>query len=617
VGLGNVWRFPVLVYKFGGGTFFIPYLMALFLIGIPLLILEFGLGAAYQSGDIIAFGSIHKRLRGVGFASVFEAFMVVIYYNAIIAWALRYVGYCSQYPLPWMPGPKPIEGGDNATLWTSTGKANDFFYTNVLEITDPSVGFTSFQAGTWLLMVFVWLCIFVSIHKGVAVTGKVVWVTCILPALMILILLITSMTLEGSGAGIYNYIGRWDFSKLASEPTMWSEAVTQIFFSLGITFGIMTAYSSYNDRNSRCVQDALIVGVANSIFSFIAGFAVYGILGYLAFASNVPVEDVAGSGGVSLAFIVYPVGLGLIGGDAYGSAVGGAMCAMFFLTLFFLGIDSAFSLVEASVTALADSRAFSHIKQMHVAAAACLLGAVLGAFYSTNLGLYLLDVVDYFINNVAMLLVGLMEAIAGGWVYGIAQQKEEVGNTAVYVFAATWLFGTILITVTAQVLSAGIGVLVGLLVYIIGSALAIKLAKVEAREAAKELFLGNVESLREDLNKVVTANGGWRIPFFWSVCIKFFIPIILIVMFSLTVTAQIKQRYGDYTWGYQLLGVTIAVLGISAMLLSFVAPDAFERWMPPMEKKRIALGREGKGVEMRTNPQDYRADPSEAVELIS
>jgi SNF family Na+-dependent transporter len=107
VGLGNVWRFPNLVYKFGGGTFFIPYLMALIFIGIPLLILEFGLGQAYQSGDIIAFGTIHKRLRGVGFASVFEAFMVVVYYNAIIAWSLRYFGGCFQYPLPWMPGPKP------------------------------------------------------------------------------------------------------------------------------------------------------------------------------------------------------------------------------------------------------------------------------------------------------------------------------------------------------------------------------------------------------------------------------------------------------------------------------------------------------------------------------
>ena len=84
VGLGNVWRFPSLVYEYGGGPFFIPYLLSLFFIGIPILCLEFGLGQAYQSGDIVAFGSIHERFRGVGFASVFEAFMVVVFYNVII-----------------------------------------------------------------------------------------------------------------------------------------------------------------------------------------------------------------------------------------------------------------------------------------------------------------------------------------------------------------------------------------------------------------------------------------------------------------------------------------------------------------------------------------------------
>jgi SNF family Na+-dependent transporter len=206
--------------------------------------------------------------------------------------------------------------------WSATDNANSYFYDNILEITDPDVGFQSFQGGTFALMLFVWFCIFAAIHKGVAVTGKVVWVTCIVPTIMILILLFMSMTLEGAGQGVEAYIGRWDMAKLGNEPTMWSEAVTQIFFSMGVTFGIMTAYSSYNDRHARCVQDALIVGMMNSVFSFVAGFAVYGILGYLAFESGVPVDEVAGSGGVSLAFIVYPVGLGLIGGDPDGSAVG-------------------------------------------------------------------------------------------------------------------------------------------------------------------------------------------------------------------------------------------------------------------------------------------------------
>jgi SNF family Na+-dependent transporter len=254
--------------------------------------------------------------------------------------------------------------------------------------------------------------------------------------------------------------------------------------------------------------------------------------------------------------------------------------------------------VEASVTALHDSRKFSHIKQWQVAGVVCATGGLLGGFYSTNLGLYLLDIVDYFINNVAMLLVGLMEGIAAGWIYGIKQQKEKLGDSAVHVFAASWMLGTVIFTVLAHEVSTGIGLLVGILIYIIGSGIAIKIAKVEPKEAAKELFLGNIEPLREDLNAVVCGNGGWKIPFVWSLCIKFFLPIVLIVMFSLTIAANFRAPYGNYTPDYQAIGLVVALVGLGTMCLSFVAPDLFEPWMPPESQKRVALGHEEAGKEM-------------------
>lgn len=89
VGFGNVWRFPALAASYGGGAFFIPYLMALFLIGIPLLILEVSLGQYYQTGDVGVFGSFHRRWRGVGVSSVSCAYMVVTYYSVLIAWVIR------------------------------------------------------------------------------------------------------------------------------------------------------------------------------------------------------------------------------------------------------------------------------------------------------------------------------------------------------------------------------------------------------------------------------------------------------------------------------------------------------------------------------------------------
>lgn len=89
VGFGNVWRFPALAYEYGGGAFFVPYLLALVFIGIPLLVQEIAMGQHYRKGDIGVSGSISKHLRGVGLASVVCGFMVVCYYVPLIAWCFR------------------------------------------------------------------------------------------------------------------------------------------------------------------------------------------------------------------------------------------------------------------------------------------------------------------------------------------------------------------------------------------------------------------------------------------------------------------------------------------------------------------------------------------------
>ena len=101
VGLGNFWRFPYLCYTWGGATFFIPYLCCLFLIGIPITLMEMGLGQKFQRGDIGVFRGIHPRLAGVGLASVLASYMIVAYYNIIIGWSLIYLIMAFISPLPW------------------------------------------------------------------------------------------------------------------------------------------------------------------------------------------------------------------------------------------------------------------------------------------------------------------------------------------------------------------------------------------------------------------------------------------------------------------------------------------------------------------------------------
>lgn len=101
VGIGNIWRFPSITFQYGGAGFFLPYFIALFFFGVPLLILEIALGQKFQRGPIIAFQGINPRLGGIGWAQVYSAFITALYYNVIVGYALFYFIGSFADPLPW------------------------------------------------------------------------------------------------------------------------------------------------------------------------------------------------------------------------------------------------------------------------------------------------------------------------------------------------------------------------------------------------------------------------------------------------------------------------------------------------------------------------------------
>ena len=124
IGLGNFWRFPYITYKHGGSVFFIPYLLALFFIGIPMLLLELSLGQKFQRGDIGVFRGIFPRMAGIGIASIWSGLVIVTYYTIIIAWAILYWANSWVSPLGWSQ-----EGYDNEC---GTGAANEYYYRQTL-----------------------------------------------------------------------------------------------------------------------------------------------------------------------------------------------------------------------------------------------------------------------------------------------------------------------------------------------------------------------------------------------------------------------------------------------------------------------------------------------------
>jgi len=185
---------------------------------------------------------------------------------------------------------------------------------------------------------------------------------------------------------------------LTERPDVWSEAVSQIFFSIGVTFGIMTAFGSYNEKNEPAVLHSFVIACANSMFSFISGFAVFAALGHLSTVEGVPVKDLPFKG-FSLVFGTWPVVFGTLPGGEH-------WVRLLFFNLFLLGIDSGFGLLEGSLTAAADTVYLSRFKKWQLSAVMCVVGWLFSIIYCTDAGLNFLDAVDFYINFVSLGVFG-------------------------------------------------------------------------------------------------------------------------------------------------------------------------------------------------------------------
>jgi neurotransmitter:Na+ symporter, NSS family len=410
VGLGNVWRFPYLTYEYGGGAFLIPYLVALLVLGIPLLILEFAIGQKLQKGAVDAFKTVHHRLRGIGFTAVFSGFVVVVYYAAVMAWSLLFFLDSFQAKLPWAED------------------SSGYFFNNILQISDGIGNIGGLNISLFFALLAVWTIIYLCVRNGVKSVGKVVTWTMPLPLILLGILFIRGITLDGALNGIYYYL-RPDFAALLSTE-VWLAAASQIFFTLSLGFGIMIAYASFNKETQDITGDAYITSLVNSAISIFAGFVVFAVLGYMASATGVGIQEVVASG-PGLAFVVFPQALSLMPFAWFFSA-------LFFLMLLTLGIDSAFSLVESVNTVFADR--YSKADKKRIALAVCSVCFLLGVIFVTNAGLYFLDVFDHFVTNFGLVLVGVFQCIAVGWVYGADKLRMYINSVSRFKIGRWWNF---------------------------------------------------------------------------------------------------------------------------------------------------------------------------------
>ncbi|KMV30808.1 sodium-dependent transporter [Photobacterium swingsii] len=397
IGLGNIWRFPYMAYENGGGAFFIPYLFAMLSAGIPFMIMEFSLGHKLRGAAPRAFARLGGKLEWLGWFQVFIAAIIAVYYVAIIGWAISYLGY--SFTQSW--------GADT----------NAFFFSEYLQLGDNSPSnLGSLQLHIAIPMVLAWgitfAAIFTGVKGGIERASKIM-----MPLLFLMVvgLIGRVLFLPGAMDGL-NYLFQPDFSKIL-DAKVWSAAYGQIFFTLSVGFAIMIAYSSYLPEKSDINNNAFMTVLINCGFSITAGVLIFGVLGYMAQEQAKPLTEVV-SAGVGLAFVTIPAAINLLPAPYI-------LGPLFFFALVVAGLSSHISIIEAVTSAIIDKLNWSRKK---AASVVCGTGFVVSLAFATNGGLLLLDLVDYFINNVALLTSCLIELIVIAWLFKISDVREYVNK---------------------------------------------------------------------------------------------------------------------------------------------------------------------------------------------
>uniref|UniRef100_A0A4W6FKP9 Transporter n=1 Tax=Lates calcarifer TaxID=8187 RepID=A0A4W6FKP9_LATCA len=436
IGLGNMWRFPYLCYKNGGGAFLIPYLIFLFTCGVPVFFLETALGQYTSQGGITCWRKISPLFEGLGYGTQVIVTLLNFYYIIVLAWGIFYLSFSLSWDLAWSSCNNTWNTENCVEL--SNLLLMIYHHDNNARALRISPGIDHMGSLNWdlaLCLFIAWVMCYFCIWKGVKSTGKVVYFTATFPYVMLIVLLIRGLTLPGAGIGIQFYLYP-DLGRLA-DPQVWMDAGTQIFFSYAICLGSLTALGSYNKYNNNCYRDCLSLCFLNSGTSFVAGFAIFSILGFMSYEQNVPISEVAESG-PGLAFIAYPRAVSMM-------PFSPLWAALFFIMIVFLGLDSQFVCVESLVTAIVDMypAVFRRKNRRELfLLAVSLFSFLMGLIMLMEVGLF-----DYYAaSGMCLLFMSIFETVCIAWVYGADRFYDNIEDMIGYrpgpYIKYCWLFFT-------------------------------------------------------------------------------------------------------------------------------------------------------------------------------
>ncbi|WP_460774217.1 sodium-dependent transporter [Microbacterium sp. GXF7504] len=422
VGLGNIWRFPGVAYENGGGAFLIPYLVALLTAGIPILFLDYAIGHRFRGAAPTALrrlgGTGGRWLESLGWFQVMIAFVIGLYYTAVLAWAVSY--FVFSFDLRW--GEEPAA----------------FFTGDYLRTGEPGLSL-EFVPGVLVPLAAIWIVTIVVLAAGVAKGLQRVNVIG-LPVLVIafLVLVVRALFLDGAAVGL-NALFTPNWAALTN-PDVWIAAYSQIFFSLSIAFGIMITYASYRKRRANLTGPGLVVAFANSSFEILAGIGVFATLGFFAVQQGGGIDDLEGLTGVGLAFITFPVIVSQMPGGAF-------FGCLFFGSLALAGFTSLISVLQVVSAAVQEKFGIGRrAAAIGVGGVSAVLSLLL---FATTTGLLALDVVDQWANNIGIVGAAVLMTVLVIWARRKGPElRSHLNAVSTFQVGAVW---TILVGVVGPI----------------------------------------------------------------------------------------------------------------------------------------------------------------------
>ncbi len=429
VGLGNLWRFPYLAAKYGGGIFLLVYIILAVTFGFALMVTEIAIGRKTGLSCIEAYKKLDKRFGFLGWLAAVVPVIIVPYYCVIGGWVIKYFA-------------EFISGNGAAVAADSENFFSSFIGMQGGISDNPMLWFVIFVVLTAAVVIF-------GVEKGIEKVSKVM-----MPVLVILCIVVAGFSLATPGAlaGLKYYLLP-DFSNFSSSTVL--GALGQLFYSMSLAMGIMITYGSYMKKEDNIEKSVRQIEIFDTGIALLAGLMI--IPAVVAFNGGDPSKINAGPG---LMFITLPR---VFESMPFGGFVG----TLFFILVFFAALTSSISLMETVVSMVQDKLHWGRkVTTVVVTVGVLAIGALSVYGYGplsnfTIFGMQMLDFFDFISNSVLMPIVAFLTCILIGHMVGTKVIAEEVGLNGKFVgeklhrVMIRWIAPIFLIAIlAAQVLGA-------------------------------------------------------------------------------------------------------------------------------------------------------------------